>query len=174
MTFLFTKLANVGAFPASKPTSPSQPSFFLSTLPIINRRLSHRSSATTSYSSFWVDLLESLPSSFTLQSILASLFAHISVPDTPLDISPLSRGLVKREACLLLGMVGGLREDKKQILDNASAVVLTRNWSEGHARVYACWAAGATTSVVDVHGEHLVTCDLHVSQILKLQLSPLF
>ena len=75
---------------------------------------------------------------------------------------------------MLLGIVGSLREDKRHILDNASAVILTRNWSEGHARVYACWAAGVTTGVVDVHGEHLVTCGLHVSQFLKLQLSPLF
>ena len=156
VTYLFTKLANVGAFPASKPTSPSQASFFSSALPIIRRRLSHGRSATTSYSSFWVDLLESLPSSFTLQNILASLFAHISVPDTPLDTSPLSRRLVKRESRLLLRIVGSLREDKKHILENASAVVLTRNWNEGHARVYACWAAGATTGVVDVHGEYLV------------------
>ena len=102
---------------------------------------------------------------------MTSLFAHLSVPDTPLDISPLSRGLVKREACLLLGIVGSLGEDKRHILDNASAVILTRNWSEGHARVYACWAAGATTGVVDVHGEHLVTCELHLSQFSKLQLS---
>lgn len=63
---------------------------------------------------------------------------------------------MKRESRLLLRIVGSLREDKKDILDNASAVILTRNWDEGHARVYACWAAGATTSVVDVHGERLV------------------
>jgi telomere length regulation protein len=167
VTYLFTKLANVGAFPASKPTSPSQASFFLSALPIIRRRLSHQSRATVLYSSFWAALLEYLPSSFTLQNILASLFAHISVLDLPLDISPLSRGLVKREASLLLGIVGSLREDKKYILDNTSAVILSRNWSEGHARVYACWAAGTTTGVVDVHGEHPLTCGMHVSQWLN-------
>ena len=157
ITYLFTKLANVGAFPASKPTSPSQPSFFLSTLPIIKGRLSQGSSATASYSSFWGALLESLPSSFTLQSILASLFAHISVPDTPLDISPRSRALVKREAGLLLGIVGSLREDKTYIRDGTSAVLLARDWGEGHARVYACWVAGARTGAGDVQGEHLVT-----------------
>jgi telomere length regulation protein len=167
VTYLFTELAIVGAFPASKPTSPSQASFFLSALPIIRRRLSHESSATALYSSFWAALLEYLPSSFTLQNILASLFAHISVPDLPLDISPLSRGLVKREASLLLGMVGSLREDKKYILDNTSAVILSRNWSEGYARVYACWAAGTTTGIVDVHGEYLITCGMHVSQLLN-------
>jgi telomere length regulation protein len=167
VTYLFTKLANVGAFPASKPTSPSQASFFSSALPIIRRRLSPGGSATASYSSFWTALLESLPSPFTLQKILASLFAHISVPDSPLDISPPSRGLVKREAGLLLGIVGNLREDRKYILDNTSAIILSRNWTEGHTRVYACWVAGAATCIVDVHGEHLVTCELHVSQLLN-------
>jgi telomere length regulation protein len=167
ITYLFLKLANVGAFPASKPTSPSQPSFFLSPLPTIRRRLSQGSSATASYSSFWSALLESLPSSFTLQNILASLFAHISVPDTPLDISPSSRALVKREAGLLLGIVGSLREDKTYIRDSTSAVLLARDWGEGHARVYACWAAGTTTGVVDVHGEHPLTCGMHASQLLN-------
>jgi telomere length regulation protein len=157
MTYLFTKLANVGAFPPSKPTSTSQPSFFMSTLPTIKRRLSQGGSATASYSSFWGALLESLPSSFTLQNILASLFAHISVPDIPLDASPSSRGLVKRKAGLLFGIVGSLREDRPYIRDNTSAVLLARDWGEGHARVYACWVAGARTGVGDVEGEHLVT-----------------
>ena len=157
MTYLFTKLANVGAFPASKPTSPSQPSFFFSTMPTVKIRLSQGGSTTASYSSFWGALLGSLPSSFTLQNILASLFAHISVPDLPLDVSPSSRRLVKREAGLLLGIVGRLREDKPYIRDNTSAVLLARDWGEGYARVFACWVAGARTGVRDIEGEHLVT-----------------
>jgi telomere length regulation protein len=156
ITYLFTKLVNNGAFPASKLTSPSQPSFFLSTLPVIRRRLSQGDRATVSYSIFWSTVLESLPSSLTLQNILASLFAHISVPDTPLDVSPPSRGLVKREATLLRGIIGSLGKDKKYLLESASAVVLARDWSEGHARVYACWVAGASTGVVDRQGKYLV------------------
>src|ERR1700761_1440335 len=101
ITYLFTKLVNVGAFPASKPTSPSQHSFFLSTLPTIRARLSKEGTAGELYSAFWASLLEALPSSFTLQSVLTSLFAHISVPHPPLDPSPSSRALVKREAVLL-------------------------------------------------------------------------
>jgi len=169
ITYLFTKLANVGAFPPSKPTAPSQPSFFLSTLPIMRRRLSRGGRATELYSSFWVALLESLPSSFTLQNILASLFAHISAPDTSLDTSWLSRGLVKREAGVLLGIVGSLGEDKKYLLESTSAVVLSRDWSEGYARVYTCWVAGATTDAVDVRGEHLVTA---MCMCLKFELQP--
>ncbi|KAH9977269.1 telomere length regulation protein-domain-containing protein [Lactifluus volemus] len=149
ITYLFTKLVNIGAFPASKLTSPSQPSFFLSTLPTIRRRLLQRGSATESYSGLWSAILESLPSSLTLQHILASFFAHISVPDAPLDVSAPSRGLVKREATLLRGVIGSLGKEKKYLLDNTSAVVLARDWSEYHARVYTCWVAGASTGVVD-------------------------
>jgi telomere length regulation protein len=79
------------------------------------------------------------------------------VPDIPLDISSSSRGLVKREAGLLLGIVGSLRDDKTYIRDSTSAVILARDWGEGHARVYACWFAGARSGVGDVQGEHLVT-----------------
>jgi telomere length regulation protein len=79
------------------------------------------------------------------------------VPDTPLDISPRSRALVKREAGLLFGIVGSLREDKTYIRDGTSAVLLARDWGEGHARIYACWVAGARAGVGDVQGEHLVT-----------------
>jgi telomere length regulation protein len=156
ITYLFTKLVNIGAFPASKLTSPSQPSFFLSTLPTIRRRLLQRGSATESYSVLWSAILESLPSSLTLQHILASFFAHISVPDAPLDVSAPSRGLVKREATLLRGVIGSLGKEKKYLLDNTSAVVLARDWSEYHARVYTCWVAGASTGVVDRQGECLL------------------
>ncbi|KAH9001642.1 hypothetical protein EDB92DRAFT_1827974 [Lactarius akahatsu] len=149
ITYLLTKLVNIGAFPTSKPTSPSQYSFFLSTLPTIRARLSKGGNAATLYSAFWATILESSPSSFTLQSILTSLFAHISVPDAPLDPSPPSRALVKREATLLLGIIGRLSEGKQYVLDSTSTAMLARDWSEGHARVYACWAAGATAGAID-------------------------
>ncbi|KAH9056651.1 telomere length regulation protein-domain-containing protein [Lactarius vividus] len=149
ITYLLTKLVNIGAFPTSKPTSPSQYSFFLSTLPTIRARLSKGGDAAALYSAFWATILETLPSSFTLQSILTSLFAHISVPDVPLDPSPPSRALVKSEATLLLGIIGRLTEGKQYVLDSTSTAMLARDWSEGHARVYACWAAGATAGAVD-------------------------
>ena len=155
ITYLFIKLVNIGAFPSSKPTSPSQPSFFLSTLPAIRRHLSQGGTTTASYSVFWSTVLESLPSSLTLQNVLTSLFAHILVPDTPLDFSASSRGLVRREAILLRGIVGSWGDNRKYLLDSTSAVVLARDWSEGHARVYSCWVAGASTGVVDYQGKCL-------------------
>ncbi len=166
ITYLLTKLVNIGAFPTSKPTSPSQHSFFLSTLPTIRARLSKGGNAAALYSAFWATLLESLPSSFTLQSVLTSLFAHISVPGAPLDPSPSSRALAKREATLLLGIIGRLTEGKQYVLDSVSTAVLARDWSEGHARVYACWVAGATTGAVDTKGKRLIVL-VHMRLRLK-------
>lgn len=34
--------------------------------------------------------------------------------------------------------------------------MLARDWSEGHARVFACWIAGATAGAVDTKGMCLV------------------
>jgi telomere length regulation protein len=153
ITYLLTKLVNVGAFPTSKPTSPSQHSFFLSTLPTIRARLSKGSTAAGLYSAFWASLLEALPSSFTLQSVLTSLFAHISVPDVPLDPSPPSRALVKTEAILLQGIVGRFTDGKQYLFNSVSTAMLARDWSEGHARVYGCWIAGATAGTVDTKGK---------------------
>ena len=165
ITYLITKLVNVGAFPTSTPTSPSQHSFFLSTLPTIRARLSKGGTASELYSTFWAALLEALPSSLTLQSVLTSLFAHISVPDTPLDPSPSSRALVKREATLLLGIVGKLTDGKQYLFESVSTAMLARDWTEGHARVYACWIAGARTGAVDTKGKCLVVVAHHAPQL---------
>lgn len=154
--FLLTKLVNVGAFPTSKPTSQLQHSFFGSTLPTIRARLSKGGTAAKLYSVFWTRLLEALPSSFTLQSVLTSLFAHISVPHPPLDPSPSSRALVKNEATLFLGMIGRLTDSKQYMLNSVSSAMLARDWSEGHARVFACWIAGATADAIDTKGKCLV------------------
>ncbi len=159
VTYLLTKLVNVGAFPTSKPTSPSQHSFFLSTLPAIRARFSKGDNSSALYSAFWATLLESLPSSFTLQSVLTSLFAHISVPHAPLDSSPSSRTLVKREATLILGIIGRLTVDKQYLVDSTSTAMLARDWSEGHARVYACWVAGATADMFDTKGTCVMVAD---------------
>jgi telomere length regulation protein len=108
--------------------------------------------------------LEALPSSITLRSILTSLFAHNSVPDIPLDPSPSSRALVKWEAVLLQGIVWRLTDGKRYVFDSVSMAVLTRDWSEGHARVYAYWIAGAMAGTIDTKGKCLVlVLDTHLN-----------
>ena len=150
LTYLFTKLANVGAFPSAPPTAPSQPSFFHSALPAIRARL-RADADRTRYSALWAELFASLPSSLTLQSILTSLFGHVAAPASGLDASSAARGLVKREAGLLRGTVGELAKESS-LWQSVGAAILSRDWNEGHARIYACWAAGAQTGSVNEGG----------------------
>ncbi|KAH9952216.1 telomeric DNA binding protein [Amylocystis lapponica] len=148
VAYLLGKLVNIGMFSPSRPNSPSQPSFFQTTLPTIRARLS--SSESSSYSEFWSKVLYSLPSSLVLQSILISLFSSMAEIPSALDSSMQTRSLVKREARLLKDLLGALKEDNQELLDSWSAVALGREWSEGHARIFVCWAAGAETDQTDV------------------------
>jgi hypothetical protein len=69
-----------------------------------------------------------------------------------LDPAPRQKALVKREAALLCAVVGPLNTQSQELWDNVSAVILNREWNEGHARVFVCWAAGADQNTVDAEG----------------------
>lgn len=144
---------NIGAFPPSPPNIPSQPSFFASALPAIRDRLSGGPD-TSSYSDFWAELLSSLSSSLTVQSIGTSLFGHVIRIESALDPSPRIRALVKGESELLRGLMGSLNT-KNELWDNIVAIILGREWPEGHARVFACWAATSQVGVADEDGKRL-------------------
>ncbi|EMD38650.1 hypothetical protein CERSUDRAFT_153646 [Gelatoporia subvermispora B] len=141
IAYLLTKLVNIGAFPSTRTVSPSQPSFFSATLPTIKERLI--SPEVDRYSSFWTEVLSGLASTLALQSILASLFSALADVSLALDPSTGTRALVKREALLLRGILGRLRKDRGELVDSFTAIALGRDWSEGHARIFSCWAAGA-------------------------------
>lgn len=51
---------------------------------------------------------------------------------------------MKREAELLQSLLGSIEKDNGELLDCLSAVALGRGWEEWHARIFACWAAGAS------------------------------
>ncbi|KAL1947580.1 hypothetical protein VTO73DRAFT_13304 [Trametes versicolor] len=140
IAYLLSKLVNTGVFSSSVPTSPAQPSFFQATLPTIRSRLLYDNG---DYSAFWTKLLTSLPSSMTLRSILTSLLTHLTPIPVVLDNSVRSRRLITREALLAKRLVGLLHKDNPELVDCFSAVAFGRNWDEGHARIFACWAAGA-------------------------------
>ncbi|KAI0048561.1 hypothetical protein FA95DRAFT_1034938 [Auriscalpium vulgare] len=148
LSVLFTKLVNVGAFPHAPPTSAAQPSFFQSALPAIRTRLNQPGSKT--YSAFWSEVLTSIPSSLTLRSVVTSLLGHLSAPDPGIDPSPRARGLVKREALLLIGVAGRLDAAKADMWETLIGIILGRDWTGGYARIFACWAAGATKGSADV------------------------
>lgn len=147
MTYLFTKLVNIGLFPTSPPPSPAQPSFFHVTLSTIRNRLQE----SPEYASAWQNLLGSLPSTLTVQAMLVSLFSHLpSVPD--LDASPEARASVKREATTLKGMFGRFGKES-DILDGFGMAALGRTWNVGIARILTCWIAGAESGRLNVDGE---------------------
>ncbi|KIP04779.1 hypothetical protein PHLGIDRAFT_25407 [Phlebiopsis gigantea 11061_1 CR5-6] len=94
-------------------------------------------------------LLGSVPSALTLQSILTSLFAHLSTVDDLAD-SPRVRALVKREAALLKALLGRFNKDS-DIVDGFVATALGRHWSVGQSRIFTCWISGARRGeVLDV------------------------
>ncbi|KAJ6546488.1 telomere length regulation protein-domain-containing protein [Mycena vulgaris] len=144
MNYVLTKLVNVGAFPAAPPSSRSQPSFFQATLPQIRARLTQENS--TSYSAAWGRILRGFASSHTLQSIVTSLFGSLDAQLSTND-SPHQRAMVKRESLLLLGLLGPVGSDDTELWESISAVILTREWSEGHARIFVCWVSGPQTDL---------------------------
>lgn len=154
VTYLFTKMVNVGAFPPSRTIAPSQPSFFEHTLPTIRSRL--HSSPT--YAVLWTKLLAAIPSTMALQTIVSSLFAHLRTPDSTLDTAAGARAAVKREAELLRGLLGEVKRGQS-VWSAACAVILNRDWGESHARIIACWAASAKSE----QGNHSSTSDATIS-----------
>ncbi|KAF8212436.1 telomere length regulation protein-domain-containing protein [Mycena galopus ATCC 62051] len=142
--YLLTKLVNLGTFPPAQPSSRSQPSFFQATLPRIRSRLTEENSAA--YCAAWWRILRGFPSSFILQTILTSLFGSLSA-GSDIDDSPHQRALVKRESLVLLGLLGPVVSDDAELWESISAVILTRDWNEGLARIFVCWVSGSKTDL---------------------------
>lgn len=153
LTYLLTKLVNLGVFPPSPPTARSQPSFFQATLPEIQSRLAEEDS--TAYSNYWAQIFREFSSAFTLQSVLASLFASLPDVVAGIDASPSRRASVKRSAVLLRGVLGPLAADDVEIWETVSAIVFPREWNEGFGRVFVCWIAGAGKSQIDQKGTQI-------------------
>ncbi|PCH38376.1 hypothetical protein WOLCODRAFT_130856 [Wolfiporia cocos MD-104 SS10] len=149
LAYLLTKLVNIGIFAPSRPSSPAQPSFFQATLPSIRYRVV---TEDTQYLSIWRKILFSLSSSLTIHSIVTSLFSHLTDEPFDLDTDTRVRSLVKREAVLLRQLLGTFKVDDGELLDVFSAVALGREWSEKHARIFACWTASAETDHTDIEG----------------------
>ncbi|KAK0210548.1 telomere length regulation protein-domain-containing protein [Desarmillaria ectypa] len=146
IVYLLTKLVNLGLFPPSPPTLPSQASFFLATLPVIRNRLD--GSVNGNYSKIWAEVFFGFPS-IILQTVLTSLFASLRRLDAPLDGSAYQRAWVKREALLLDQLVGRMSPDNGELCETAIPVILGRNWDESCARIFVCWVAGPQTHDID-------------------------
>jgi telomere length regulation protein len=146
LTYLLSKLVNVGLFPASPPHARSQPSFFQTTLPTIRQRLATQH---PTYASFWSNLFLGIPSILTLQSILTSLFGSLESLELSslkaTDDSPTARARIKSDAALLAGLVGEITPEKEDLWQIATGLITgsgLREWPESHARIFVCWVSG--------------------------------
>jgi telomere length regulation protein len=117
---------------------------------MIHHRL--RSEDYASYSLFFSELLQSIPSALTQQTIVGSLLSSLN-RIMSLDPSSRQRALVKQEAALLHGIVGPLNPRSRELWDNVTAVILNRKWDEGYARVFVCWTAGAGKDALNAEGD---------------------
>jgi telomere length regulation protein len=144
ITYLLTKLVNVGIFPPSLPIARSQPSFFHISLPFIRRRL--KSGNLNLYSDYWSAVILAIPTNHTLQSILTSIFASLLVIESSTDTAPTSRARVKQEASLLNGLIGPITRDKPELWEIGTSLLTSRDWPESHARIFVCWLSGGSQS----------------------------
>ena len=144
ITYLLTKLVNVGIFPPSLPVARSQPSFFHTSLPSIRRRL--KSDNSKPYSDYWSAVILAIPSGHTLQSILTSVFASLLVIESSTDTALTSRAHVKQEASLLNGLIGLITPDKPELWEIVTSLLSNRDWPESHARIFVCWLSGGSQS----------------------------
>lgn len=143
------KLVNVGVFPSSSFLSPSQPSFFRSTLVTI--RAKFRQDNGHSYSKFWTNTLISLPSMVAQQTIFASLCCSLAQLPSNLSVTVKDRGIVVQESLLLRAMFGALQPES-DVWNGVLGVMLSRDWKESHARIFVSWAAGAKTDLMNSEG----------------------
>lgn len=143
LTQLFMKLVGVGMFPSQLHLSPSQPSFFRSSFPLIRQRLRENNSISQAYKELWNTLLSSLPSLLTQQAVVGSLFASL---ESSLGVSACSGGTISREALLLQCVLGEASEDTN-LWQVITSVIFTRTWSQNHARVFVCWISRNTRAL---------------------------
>ncbi|KIY51038.1 hypothetical protein FISHEDRAFT_38201 [Fistulina hepatica ATCC 64428] len=129
ITYLLVRLVNIGVFPATHNIARSQTSFFGVVLPQLRARACR----------VWPQILAAMPSSFHLQAMIASLFAHLDCANIGLDASPVARARVKREARVLCEIVGDVSPVDNDVWESVVAVIQSREWTEAHARVFVCW-----------------------------------
>ncbi|KAF9050690.1 hypothetical protein BDZ89DRAFT_1005984, partial [Hymenopellis radicata] len=144
LTYLLTKLVNLGLFPSSIPELPSQSSFFHTALPVIRKRAVVEQDQN--YCAFWSELLFGMPSTLTIQAILSSLFFSLEGMDFELESDPLHRGTVKREALFLRAFLGDPEMYSTEQCEVVFSVVLGRDFTIAHARVFVCWLSSVSNS----------------------------
>lgn len=171
LTQLFAKLVNVGVFPSSTYLSPSQPSFFRTALPLIRRRLREVDANAEHYTRLWDCIVSSLPSMFTQQAIVGSFFASLTTLESPLGTSTPDRGVISREAHLSRAVFGEASPDVDS-WQAVTTVMLTRTWSQNHARLFVCWMAASQHTQGEILLDVVLSkLDAHYTIVLETFLS---
>ncbi|KAG6919990.1 hypothetical protein DXG01_013339 [Tephrocybe rancida] len=142
VSYLLSKLVNMGIFPSATPTSRSQPSFFQATLPTIRGRLT--SEFTSAYSAMWSSLFSGLPSTLTLRFILTSLLAATPPLKHATEAKVATRMTVKEEANTLVGITGPVTPERDEIWETAMGIILSKDWEPSYARIFVCWLSGGS------------------------------
>ncbi|KAF8985620.1 telomere length regulation protein-domain-containing protein [Cyathus striatus] len=149
LSYLFSRLVNVGLFPSYPPVSRSQPSFFQSTMPMLESRFASRTDSDL-YKLYWPYLLRNISSGHAIQSILHSLFSSTDKLKPPLKSDVSSRLCIRKISCLLNGLVGRLYPGD-ELWEYAINLVIKHDWDESRARIFVCWiSGGCETGIVDL------------------------
>ena len=77
--------------------------------------------------------------------MVTALLTSISFKTAPNQTKP--DPSIKDDALLLKTLVGPLTSLREEIWTVLSTIMLSREWSEAHARILVCWAAGHCLSV---------------------------
>ncbi|KAG6832422.1 hypothetical protein H0H87_001582 [Tephrocybe sp. NHM501043] len=165
VSYLLSKLVNVGAFPPTQPTSRSQPSFFQSTLPTIRDRLESGSPST--YSNMWSFLFSGLPSTLILCSVFTSLLGAIS-PVHPTSVKMSQRTAVKQEALMISGITGSVAPEREEVWESVIGIILGKEWDPGHPRVLIYWLSNSSWH----KSLHEKVFDAFLEQVLSIWSSP--
>ena len=142
---------NIGVFPLSEPVSPSQPSFWHSTVTTMRQRF--QSGGRELYSKMLCDVIQNVPTAMTQQAIIGSLFSSLNrnlKSQNILDDSPKYRSWIKREATFVCDTIGSLNAQSIELWENVSAVTLNRDWEGDRGRILLCWAAGNSGPSADL------------------------
>ncbi|TEB06292.1 hypothetical protein FA13DRAFT_1807224 [Coprinellus micaceus] len=134
ISYLLGRLVSQGLFHPVPPTTRTQPSFFQSTLPIIQSKL--YASDRSAYFAYWHELLQNLLSTLALQSILISLFGSLRKLESP----PLR---LTGETC---SCSRGSNPSDFNLLEHpfmtTSCGRQWRSWPLSHTRIFVCWVSG--------------------------------
>lgn len=140
LSSIISRLAFNGLFSSASGTSPSQCTFPEVVLPRI--RLQLQSDQREEYFRTWQNTFATLDTG-VLGRVLLSFFDRPTGLSDDFDTSQEARGLIKREALLLMSIFGLLSGDEDEKWDAILSGLVMRSRPLGQARILVCWASAS-------------------------------